>query len=77
MSKEIPPPDPYRRCERLCTHDLALGVEIGDELLEEDGPHDQGFAWDEESVATLKAAGSWNAWIQAGIKKPLFWNRGG
>lgn len=29
--------DPYRRCEEICTHDLARGVSIA-ELLGSDGP---------------------------------------
>ena len=31
--------DPYRNCERVCTHDLARGVTLA-ELLGGDGPFD-------------------------------------
>ncbi len=64
--------DPYRRCETGCTHDLALGVET-EELLEGDGPHVQGFGWNAESEAAIRAAGDWHTKIQARLLKPLFW----
>ena len=30
--------DPYRNCEHSCTHDLARGVLVYDELLDHEGP---------------------------------------
>ena len=38
--------DPYARCEAMCTHELALGVELADLLSGEDGPyHDGWYGW--------------------------------
>lgn len=61
----------YDNCENptySCTHDTGRGVDALT-LVTEEGPYAQGFVWDPESEAAIRAAGDWNQEIQDEVKK--------
>ncbi len=38
--------DPYARCEKSCSHDLAIGVSVSEIVSDEDGPYpDKWTGW--------------------------------
>ncbi len=62
MGKKDQSRDPYRSCEKDCTHDLAKGV-LTDELLSGDGP-DIG-RWTQPSVLQRLTAPRWGEILRA------------